>query len=458
MVPLRVTARWVVPVSGAPVAHGAVLVGADGRIEAVGPDAAVPRPPGARDVPLGDAALLPGLVDAHSHLELTALRGLVRDLPFPDWLMTVRAIKDALDPAAFRASARWGILEGFAAGITTFGDTGSSLQVAPALAELGGRGVVYHEVIGPDPAGCAAALAGLERDLAGLAAFRSERVALGVSPHAPYTVSEPLLRAVASLASARGLPAAMHVAESPEERALVEEGRGPFAERLRARGIPVEPRRRSTVAWLESAGLLDCRPLLIHCVTAGPVDFEIARRHGASVAHCPWSNAVLGHGRADLAAMRRAGVTVGLGTDSVVAGGRLDLFAEARLAALGVAGGLAPRELLALMTAGGAAALGLPRLGTLEVGGWGDLAAVGLAAPAFAETADPEAAVAWGAAAADVVFTAVAGRVVFARGTWPGAEMAAERAAFAAAAGAAAVSRESAARGMFGPSPRRGGG
>jgi 5-methylthioadenosine/S-adenosylhomocysteine deaminase len=204
------------------------------------------------------------------------------------------------------------------------------------------------------------------------------------------------------------------------------------------------------VDWLESTGLLACRPLLIHCVTAGIRDFEIAHRHGATVAHCPWSNAVLGHGRANLAAMRRAGVVVGLGTDSVVAGGRLDLFAEARVAALGVEGGLAPRELLRLVTADGAAALDLPSLGSLEPGAWGDLAAVGLAAPAFVPAADPEGAVAWGATAADVVFAAVAGRVVFQGDRWPGVDLEAERDAFARAVSAAApMSRPVAPRGMF---------
>ena len=452
MAPLRVSARWVLPVNGAPVADGAVLVGADGRIEAVGSDAGVPRPAGAECVELGAAALLPGLVNAHSHLELTALRGLVRDLPFPGWLLTVRTIKDALDPAAFRASARWGVLEGFAAGITTFGDTGSSLAAAAALAELGGRGVAYHEVFGPDPAACQDAVAALERALAELERYRSDRVWVGVSPHAPYTVSDRLVRAVGALAAGRGLKTAMHVAESREEQALVEEGRGPFAELLRARGIEVAPRGCSTVAWLEATGLLAGRPLLIHCVTASVEDFGISRRHGATVAHCPWSNAALGHGRADLAAMRRAGVVVGLGTDSVVAGGRLDLFAEARLAALGMGGGLPPRELLRFLTADGAAALGLSGLGVLEPGAWGDLAAIGLAGPAFAGAQDPEAAVAWGATAADVVFAAVAGRVVFHAGRWPGVALAAERAAFERAAAAAAVSRSSIPRGMFGRS------
>lgn len=444
MRPLRVSAEWVLPVGGEPVAGGAVLVGAGGRIDAVGADAAVPRPPGAECVELGAAALLPGLVNAHSHLELTALRGLVRDRPFGAWLMAIRAIKEELDAEAFRASARWGVLESFAAGITTSGDTGSTLQAAAALDELGGRGVAYHEVYGPDPAACAEVMAGLERALSVLEARRSDRVTVGVSPHAPYTVSDPLLAAVTALAPARGLKTAMHVAESREERALVEEGRGPFADNLRSRGIAVEV-RGPTVRWLDRVGFLACRPLLIHCVTAGADDFEAAGRWGATVAHCPWSNAVLGHGRADFGAMRRAGLAVGLGTDSVAAGGRPDLFAEARFAALGL--GLAPRDMLRLMTADGAAALGLEGVGLLEPGDWGDLAAVGLGALAFTGAPEPEAAVAWGATASDVVFAAVAGRVVYVRARWPGVRLDAERDAYLRAASAA--SRSAREHGIF---------
>jgi len=441
--PLRVAARWVLPVSGEPIARGAVLVGADGRIAAVGPDAAVPKPARREDVTLGAAALLPGFVNAHSHLELTALRGLVRDVPFFEWIRRVRAVKYGVDPVIWRASARWGVLESFAAGITTSGDTGNTLQAAAAMAELGARGVAYHEIFGPDPRQCADAMAGLEAALVKLRACASGRVTIGVSPHAPYTVSDELLRAATALAGARRLKAATHTAESAAERDLVENGRGPFADDLRSRGITIEPKRASTIGWLERAGFLALKPLLIHCVTAGEGDLARARKAGATVAHCPWSNAALGHARADFAAMRSLGLAVGVGTDSVVAGGGHDLLTAARTAALGLppGRGLAPRELLRLLTADGAAALGLPDLGTLAEGSWGDLTAVRLDVPAATGTGAEEA-VAWGATASDVVFTAVAGRVVYRKGRWPGVRAAEERRAFlAAAAAAAAVSR-----------------
>ena len=150
MPPLRLRARWVVPVEGDPVSDGAVLADAAGRIVAVGPDAAVPAPDGVTRQDLGNSALLPGLVNTHTHLELTALRGLVPGMAFPRWIATIRRVKDAMSPAQFRSGARWGVLEHFAQGATTIGDTGSTGEAAMAMADLGGRGVAYQEVFGPD--------------------------------------------------------------------------------------------------------------------------------------------------------------------------------------------------------------------------------------------------------------------------------------------------------------------
>jgi cytosine/adenosine deaminase-related metal-dependent hydrolase len=429
---LRLAARWLVPMAAPPLEDGAVLVGDDGRVVAAGRHADVPRPLGATEIDVGDAAILPGLVNAHTHLELTALRGLVRGLRFPDWVAAVRRLKDALTPDDVRASARWGVLESFAAGITAAGDTGSTGAAAAALAALGARGVAFQEVFGPDPSQADEALQGLEAAVAGLQRFASERLAIGVSPHAPYTVADPLLRAVAALAGRRGWPIAMHLAESPEEDRFVRHGDGPFAAGWRRRGLEVKARSCSPVAWARRAGLLDLRPLLIHCVTADGDDAVAIARHHATIAHCPWSNAALRNGRADLALFRRLGVTVGVGTDSVAAGGGFDLFREIRMAALACP--LTPREMLRLATADAAAALGISGAGSLVPGAWGDLCVVGFGAPALAGAADPEEAIALGATPADVLLTAVAGHVVYRDGAWPDADAAVERQAFERAA------------------------
>ncbi len=441
MKPLRLTARWVLPVAAAPVPGGAVLLGADGRIAAVGPDHAVPRPDGVTARDLGEVILLPGLVNTHAHLELTALRGLVTDRPFPRWVGRVRRLKDALGPHDLRAGARWGVLEGFAAGITSTGDTGSSGEPARAMAALGARGVAFHEVFGPDPATAAASLAGLESALETLAPCASPALAIGVSPHAPYTVSTPLLAAVARLAADRRRPLAMHLAESPEESDLVVRGEGAFADHLRGRGIAVAPRGRSPAAWALENGLEAVRPLLIHCVHVDDADRAAMARAGAAVAHCPWSNAVLGVGRAEPDRFRDLGIPVGLGTDSVAAGRGLDLFAEARHAAAATAAPAA--RLLEGITREAARALGIEGAGVLAAGAWGDLCAVSTAAlPPGLAAREPVEAVIRHATAADVTATWVAGRLVWDGAGWPGVDAAAARAeADRAAAAARAAAR-----------------
>lgn len=436
MRPLRLRARWIIPISSAPIANGAVLVGEDGRIAAFGPDASVPSGGDAQSRDLGDAAIMPGLVNTHTHLELMALRGLVQDRPFTRWITQIRKLKDRLAADVYRAAARWGVLESFAAGITTIGDTGSSGEPARAIADLGARGVAFHEVFGPDPAQCDSVMDELRRTLRDLDRLASERLAIGVSPHAPYTVSEQLLHAVGAFARQDARKVAIHVAESREERDFVEDGRGRFAEHLRGRGIHVPIHGVSPIAWA-LRGLGGSQPLMIHCVHADTSDFRAIARSLATVAHCPVSNAALDNGHANLALMQECSVKVGLGTDSVVAGNSLDLFAEARLA--GMAASMEPRRQLRLITADAADALGVTGAGRIEAGAWGDLIAVAPKGRGFAAFADPEGALAGGADASSVRCTWVAGRAVYDRGEWPGVSWQSEREAFARAADSASA-------------------
>ena len=366
---LRLRAGSVYPVTAPPITDGAVLVDDRGRIAAVGPDAAVPMPEQATRLELPTASLVPGLVNTHTHLELTHLAGHNREREFPRWIRTIRALKDATPPAAFQEAALRGVRDCWAAGVTCVADTGSSGAAAAALHALGGRGIAYQEAFGPDPAQAQASLAELAGALDRLGGFASARVRLGVSPHAPYTVSEPLYRAVDDLARARRLPMALHLAESAEEAALVREGRGPFADALRTRGIAVAARGVSPVAYLGRLGVLRPGTLCIHCVQVDAVDVALLARAEVSVAHCPRSNRAHGHGTAPFAAFRHAGLTVGLGTDSVVSVPDLNLWAEARAA------GLRGSDALRMVTLEGARALGLEHeIGTLEVGKQADLA------------------------------------------------------------------------------------
>src|SRR5256885_3275855 len=239
---LRIRARWVHPVTAPPIEDGAVLVDEAGRIAALGPDGAVAAPADARRLAFPEGALVPGLVNCHTHLELTHLAGKNPAREFPGWIRTIRALKDATTPEEFSRSAEQGVRDCWAVGVTCVADTGSTGAPLEALARLGARGIYYHEVFGPDPAKCVASLAELAAAVRRLRPLATGRARLGVSPHAPYTVSEPLYRAVAEFARRERLPLAVHLAESREEAQLVAHGAGPFAEALRARGLLVAGR------------------------------------------------------------------------------------------------------------------------------------------------------------------------------------------------------------------------
>jgi len=367
---LRIRAGRVHPVTAPPLEDGAVLVDETGRISAVGRNADVPTPHAARAMRFPDAELMPGLVNCHTHLELTHLGGGAKhDEPeFLNWIRRIRALKETTSAAAFSEAAVAGIRDCWARGVTCIAETGSTGAVMRALHDLGGRGIVYQEVFGPDPAQCSGTMAELESSVRPLRRLETAQLRLGVSPHAPYTVSAPLYEAVAAYARVEQLPIAVHVAESKEETAFVRDGDGPFAVALRARGISVDARRASPMTYLMQRGVIKSGTLCIHCVQVDEADVELLRVLRASVAHCPRSNAAHRHGRLPIALLRKAGVPVGLGTDSVVSVGELDLWAEAEAA--GFTGDAALRAL----TIEGARALGWEsEIGSLEVGKAGDL-------------------------------------------------------------------------------------
>lgn len=415
---IRLTADWVVPMDGPPLAEAGVLIDRHGDVVAMGPAHALPRP---ADCPSEHArgVLLPGLINLHTHLELTGLESPAPPEDFPTWIRELRARKAARAPADFAAAAREGIRQALAAGVTAVADTGDSGAVLPALAAAGLSGVVYQEVFGPHPGQLEASLAALRATLDRLAPHQSATLRLGLSPHAPYTVSGPLYRAAARLAADLGLPVAVHLAESRAESALVTAGSGPFADAWRGRGIPLPAEqgaglpaeaRRSPVAWLDAHGVLGPRTLAIHAVQVDPADAALLAARGVAVAHCPLSNARHGHGAAPLRLLLDQGVAVGVGTDSELSVGRPDLLAELR-AARALAGLGAPAA-LALATTAAAAALGLEgRLGRLGIGARGDAVVVDTAVrPGEA----PEEAV-LRSGPEDVALTVVAGRVAWRR-------------------------------------------
>jgi 5-methylthioadenosine/S-adenosylhomocysteine deaminase len=348
------------------------------------------------------------------------MRGFLEDLEFRSWIFRLtRARREALTPETLVDSARAGIAEGLLAGITTYADTNDSGAPFRAMLEMGVRGISYQEVFGPDPEQCAASLEGLRAKVDVLCRDQTALVRAGVSPHAPYSVCDALFEGTAAFARHESLPIAVHIAESEDESSFVQHALGGWAESHRSRGLTVLPRATSPIRLLEKTQVLDARPLLIHCIRVDNGDVAAIARHDCSVAHCPASNAKLGHGIAPLTDFLEAGVRVGLGSDSVASNNRMDLLDEARLAIFMQRArtarfdSISAAEALELATLGGARALGLDsEIGTLDVGKSADLAAFSLATPRASPVFDPAAALVFAGAGTPAVFVAVAGQAL----------------------------------------------
>ncbi len=410
----RYRARWVVPVTKPPIENGC-LVEQDGVIIYVGDADGAPA---GEDHDFGEAVLLPGIVNTHTHLELTAMRGFLEDLCFNDWIDKLRSSrKEALTTEMLLDSARYGIREGLHSGITTYADTCSSGVVMQAMLETGVRGIMFQETFGSGPEQRDASMAALRAKVAELAPLQTDLVKLGISPHAPYTISDVLYRAAAEFSRESGYRMGLHISESAAEVELVRKGTGDFAGEWLERGLVVVPRARSPIALLEKNGCLDGSPLLIHCVRLDEEDIATIKRHDCAVAHCPASNAKFGHGIAPLVELLEAGVTVGLGSDSVASNNRMDILEEARLAALFQRGArrdervIPGRQALNLATIGGARALGIDdRVGSLDVGKDADLAVFSLTTARVTPIGDVVAAIVFAIAGADAEFVTVRGR------------------------------------------------
>ncbi|HEX8191103.1 MAG TPA: amidohydrolase family protein [Pyrinomonadaceae bacterium] len=420
-------ARWVLPITSGPIRDGAVAVEGT-RIAGVGARAVVSeRFPSAEVLELGEAALLPGFVNCHTHLELTAMRGFLEpeEGDFFAWLRKVTVSRnERMTAEDLYVSAAWGAVEAARAGVTCVGDAGdSAVTTMRALRDAGLRGVVYQEAFGPDERLAAEQFDQARAKSERLRAGETPLVTLGLSPHSPYSVSPPLLRMLARYAVEERLPLMIHAAESEAEQALMLEGGGIFAAAYALRGFAFDSPRTTTVRHLADTGVLDARPTLAHCVRVDGGDIELIRRHGAGVAHCPKSNAKLGHGRAPLAAMLEAGVSVGLGSDSVASNNVCDLLEESRFALLAsraasetVGGGRMPdaNDALRLATHGGASAMSMQGVtGSLREGLEADLVAVRLDAAHQTPTYDPAASLVFSSSGRDVLLTVVAGREVF---------------------------------------------
>jgi len=367
-----INARWVVPVEPAGVAleRHAVAV-RDGRIEAVLPMAeAAQRFADYARVDLPGHALIPGMVNAHTHAAMALMRGVADDLPLMRWLQEhVWPIEARHASAQFvKDGTLLACAEMLRGGVTCMNDMyffpEAALEAALAAGMRAALGLIVVEF-------ASAYAADPDQYLAKGLALRDEwrehpLVSFCLAPHAPYTVADATFRKVAQLAAELELPVHIHVHETLEEieRSVGEHGMRPLQR-------------------LEHLGLLGPNLIAVHAVHLEPAEIALLARHGCSVAHCPSSNLKLASGFAPVAALLAAGVNVALGTDGAASNNRLDLFQEMRIAALLAkavardAAAMPAHAALRAATLGGAMALGLEqRIGSIVPGKAADLAAV----------------------------------------------------------------------------------
>jgi aminodeoxyfutalosine deaminase len=376
------TATWVLPVTGLPLRGGRVAV-VGGRVVWVG-QAGEPGEPEGRLRDLGAGVLLPGLVNAHCHLELSHLSGQVPfGGGFTGWveaLVAARASVSApVSPGAARASgasAATGEAVGLAVdaaiasleacGTVAVGDVANSLAHLASLSASSLSAVVFLELLAWDPARAEATLARADAQRSEVGPSLRPGLEVRLGAHAPHSVSPALLRLLAG----RGGPAAIHLAESPDETAFLERGGGEWPGFLVRRGlghVAFVPPGVSPVRYVDGLGVLNDRLVAAHAVQVDGADREILARRGVRVVLCPRSNRNLGVGTADLPALLAAGVSLALGTDSLASVETLDVLDDAALLHRQFPG-VDPVAIVRMATLGGAEALGFDDLGAIAPG------------------------------------------------------------------------------------------
>jgi 5-methylthioadenosine/S-adenosylhomocysteine deaminase len=380
------------------VHHGATVLVDGSTITSVGPPAG---PVDARrTIDARGAIVVPGLVNAHTHLAMTMFRGLADDLDLERFLARLLPAEGALlSEETVAAGTALGIAECFRSGITTALDMYFFPEASAAVAAAAGfdlrGGPVFVEFAGADGRRFADRLAWAGDLLAATAPDRR-----WVCPHSTYLLDAHQLDAVGALAAEHGARVHVHACETVAELGLVRDRHG-----------------RTPVEVLRDSGLLGPGTVLGHGVHLSDGDLELVAASGAAVAHCPASNQKLASGFARVPELLAAGVPVALGTDGAASANDLDLWLAMRLAAYPLAaregvGTVAAADVLAMATTAGARAIGAPDLGTIEAGRRADLVVLDPSSPSLTPSFDAVSTAVYAAARADVRWVVAGGQVV----------------------------------------------
>jgi 5-methylthioadenosine/S-adenosylhomocysteine deaminase len=422
---MLLTARYVLPVATPHIEYGAVLI-RDDKIVEIGDFAHLktlhPDEP-VRD--FGLAALMPGFIDLHTHLEYTAMRGLVDDLPYSEWKLQLLQKERLFSSQDWDDSACLGALESLQSGITTVADITSTGSSGIAAQSSGLRAIIYREVSTMDKREVAGVM---QRAADDIAAWRetsdADRILVGIAPHAPYSCHPELFKRVAEYAM-DGTMVAIHLAGSVEEYEFVKYGSSMLATDVRdtydAQAPAWLPTGVSPVRYVLQWGLFDVPNIMaVHCTQVDNADIETLAERDVSIAHCPRCEAKLAMGVAPVEKFLRAGIRLGLGTDSPAASNSMDVFEEMRIgllvqrATLGEDRFMSARQFVKMATLDAARALGLAdNLGSLEPGKQADIIAVDLSKSHQIPTHYPYSTLVHTANQENVLATMVAGKFLY---------------------------------------------
>ncbi len=430
------TAHYVLPVTEDllvnGIVHGAVLVSGN-KIADMGTAAEVcSRHPEEQVVDFGEAALVPGFVDCHTNLETSILRGITNDASYVSWRAYLMRKERLLDERDWRDSALMGAYEAVRSGITTVADVTRRGYSVEALRRLGMRGVVYREVGARTREQITT---NMERAADDIESWQAQGegglLSYGIASESVYTCHPEMLGEVSRYATQRGLPVCVDVAGSIEEYNFIKYGHTPFASFIE--GDPTDlsatdmqspailPTDCSPVQYVQMWNILDVPDVLaVNCVKVDDADIASLAERGVSVAVCSRANAKLGMGVAPVIAMRKAGITVGLGTSTSAACDSLDPIDEMRFTLLvqravgGRDGFITSPDMMRMGTLESARALGLDdRIGSLEAGKLADIVAVDLSHSSQVPTHFPNSAVIHTSDRDDVIMTMIDGKVVY---------------------------------------------
>jgi cytosine/adenosine deaminase-related metal-dependent hydrolase len=358
------SASHILPITSPPIRDGAIAVD-NGRIVAIGTLAdlrsAYPGP--VTEFP--DLVIMPGLVNAHSHLELTHFSAwkIRKDIDYSprtyaDWVVQLVKLRRGVSSEELFLSLREGLWKSLESGTTAIGEivTDRSLINVYANSPLSGR--LYMEAVGHEPSRCASLSADLRSKLD---LFEGGNFLPGLSPHTPHTLSQRFMQEIGAMAKERGVPTMIHLSESPEEVEFMYDSTGRIADLIYpligGESFLPPPRKTSSTAYLDGLGLLTPSTTVVHSVHVTPADMDILKKREVSVVLCPRSNDRLAVGRAPAALLKKSGIPLALGTDSLASNDTLSLWDEMRFLRNEFQGVFTPRETISMITDAAAKAL-----------------------------------------------------------------------------------------------------